>query len=86
MIGKTGPYGPPGPKGPTGAKGAPGPTGPPGPPGPPGCACDNLIIYQDRYGFLRTPKSIPSDETSQEIDASENYTAIQVNITCVRCT
>lgn len=82
MIGKTGPFGAPGPKGPTGAKGPRGPTGPPGPPGLPGCVCNNLIIYQDRYGFVRIPSSIPSDGTTQ---SSGDITAVAVNITCVRC-
>jgi len=83
VVGKTGQFGSPGPKGSMGPKGPRGITGPPGPPGPPGCACNNIKIFQDRYGFLRMPSLIPPNKTEQGIDADEDLTIVKVNITCV---
>ena len=83
VIGKTGPYGPPGPKGPVGPKGPRGPTGPPGPPGPSGCVCNNIKIFQDRYGFVRIPSLIPPARL-QEINASGDLEIVKINTTCVR--
>ena len=84
MIGKTGPYGLPGPKGPVGPRGPRGPTGPPGLPGPPGCACNNIKIFQDKYGFLKIPSPLPPSRTLQEVNASGDLEIVKANVTCVR--
>jgi len=85
VTGRTGPTGSSGPKGYPGQRGFPGKNGPPGPPGPPGCACNNVKIFQDRYGFLRAPSLIPPEkqEEGDEIEDDE-LTVIRVNVTCVR--
>jgi len=85
VIGRTGPTGSSGPKGYPGQRGFPGKDGPPGPPGPPGCACNNVKIFQDRYGFLRMPSLIPRNKQEIKDESEEDdLTAVEVNITCVR--
>ena len=78
VTGRTGHSGLTGPKGFAGFRGLPGNAGPPGPPGPPGCACDNLILYLDRYGFLVDPMFINTAEDTDDFDQ------VPVNITCIR--
>ena len=78
VTGRTGRSGLTGPKGSAGFRGLPGNAGPPGPPGPPGCACNNLVIYLDRYGFLIDPMNINTTEIGEEIEQ------VPLNFTCIR--
>ena len=78
VTGRTGRSGLTGSKGYAGFRGLPGNAGPPGPPGPPGCACNNLVLYLDRYGFLIDPMNVNTTEIIDELEQ------VPVNITCIR--